>query len=112
MDFDDYKNTTAYPTKPKKPYLHKDHSSCDVLKYFEKLKEYESVMVEYAKGINIYQKKIDELYQKFMQDMFNEFGVSDNPKRGLLFSKAWEQGHSEGYESVYDSFSDMVDLIR
>lgn len=38
-----------------------------------------------------------------------------SPVRGLIFSKAWEDGHSSGYyevESKYEEYADFVDEVN
>ena len=52
------------------------------------------------------------LEQEFQDDLFDEFGVSDNPKRHKCFSLAWENGHAHGLHEVYSHFSDYVELIK
>ena len=52
-----------------------------------------------------------KLSQQFQDDLFEEFGVSDNPKRFKCFEIAWSRGHSYGLEEVYSHFSDYVELI-
>lgn len=59
-----------------------------------------------------YDAESAKLHQEFKNDLFEEFGVSDNPKRFKCFDLAWEHGHSSGYEEVYNYFCDFVDLIR
>ena len=49
------------------------------------------------------------LVEMFKQDLFNDLGIADNPKREKLFSIAWENGH--GYSEVYNEAIDLVDLI-
>ncbi|AGS80939.1 hypothetical protein [Caulobacter phage Cr30] len=51
------------------------------------------------------------LEQIFKQDLEEEFDVQNNPKKDLLFSKAWEQGHAYGFNEVYNHYIDLVDLI-
>lgn len=48
----------------------------------------------------------------FKKCIYHEFGVENNPKKDLLFEKAWELGHSGGYDEVYNYFGDLVDLIK
>jgi hypothetical protein len=38
--------------------------------------------------------------------------VSDNPKRHRAFELAWDKGHANGLEEVYNEFYDLVDLIK
>jgi hypothetical protein len=59
-----------------------------------------------------YNEKTQKLAQEFEDDLFDEFGVSDNPKRYKCFSLAWENGHAHGYSEVYNHFSDYVELIK
>lgn len=51
------------------------------------------------------------LVEMFKQDLFNELGIADNPKREKLFAIAWENGHSSGYSEVFNEAIDLVDLI-
>lgn len=46
---------------------------------------------------------------KFQDDMFEEFGVEDDPQRHNAYSYAWEHGHSGGYSEIYNVFSGLVD---
>lgn len=59
-----------------------------------------------------YDDESSKLYQEFRNDLFEEYGVSDNPKRFRCFELAWEHGHSSGYSDVYNYFGDFVELIR
>jgi hypothetical protein len=67
-------------------------------------------------GYKAHQKQSGEethkLYEEFVNDLFEEFGVSDNPKRYMAFHLAWEKGHVNGLEEVYNEFYDLVDLIK
>jgi hypothetical protein len=53
-----------------------------------------------------------KLHQEFQNDLFEDYDVSDNPKRFKCFELAWEHGHSSGLEEVYNYFGDFVELIR
>ena len=44
--------------------------------------------------------------------MFEELDIADNPKRDLLFNKAWELGHSYGLSEVYHYADELVCLIK
>lgn len=78
----------------------RDKTECE--KYCEAVKEYRRKSAEHA----------SELHNQFKQELFEELGIADNPKRELLFSRAWEQGHSAGYDEVYTCACDLVELIR
>lgn len=51
------------------------------------------------------------IYEMFKQDLFNELGITDNPKREKLFSVVWENGHAYGYSEVFNKSLDLVELI-
>ena len=53
-----------------------------------------------------------KLDREFRDDLFEDYGVSDNPKRFKCFELAWEHGHSSGLEEVYGYFGDLVVLIQ
>ena len=59
-----------------------------------------------------YHDERNKLHQEFQNDLFEDYGVSDNPKRFKCFDLAWEHGHSSGFEEVYNYFGDFVELIR
>jgi hypothetical protein len=59
-----------------------------------------------------YRADSNRLHQQFKNDLFEEYGVVDNPKRELLYQKAWNLGHAYGYESVATEFGELVELIR
>ena len=67
-------------------------------------------------GYKAHQKQYGEethkLHEEFVNDLFEEFGVSDNPKRYKAFHLAWEKGHANGLEEVYNEFYDLVELIK
>ena len=50
--------------------------------------------------------------QEFKADVFQVLGVSDNPKRDLMYKIAWDYGHSAGYQEVYNHAIDLVELIK
>jgi hypothetical protein len=41
-----------------------------------------------------------------------DLGIENNPKADLMLSKAWERGHSYGFNEVYINALDLVELIR
>ena len=59
-----------------------------------------------------YSEDQQRLAQEFQDDLFDEFGVSDNPKRYKCFALAWERGHAYGHSEVHIHFGDYVELIK
>ena len=82
-------------------------------------KEYPNAVIQVVmdnEGYNEHKKQYGEethkLYEEFVNDLFEEFGVTDNPKRHKAFQVAWQQGHAYGFEEVYNKFDDLVELIK
>ena len=72
-------------------------------------KFYEQEYTEYLKNYN---KDEKDRYEAFVNDLYDEFDVQNNPKKELLYAKAYEMGHSSGFSEIYNYFSELVDLIR
>lgn len=69
-------------------------------------------LVAFAAATNAYSDDDFRLMKLFQSDLADEFGVEHNTKRDLLYSKAWERGHASGLSEVYNSYLDLVDLIK
>ncbi len=67
---------------------------------------------EYIGHKKQYKEELKQLNEEFEKDLFEEFGVSDNPKKYKALAYAWDKGHSSGYAEVYNEFSDIVELIK
>ena len=48
---------------------------------------------------------------EFKNDLAIDNGIENHPKLDLLFSKAWEHGHSGGLSEVKYYFEDFIELI-
>jgi hypothetical protein len=66
----------------------------------------------YKKHEKQYYSEKNKLEEEFKQDLFEELSIVNNPKRDLLYSKAYESGHSGGLSNVFSVASDLVDLIN
>jgi hypothetical protein len=66
----------------------------------------------YNAHLKQYGEETHKLHDEFINDLFENFNVTDNPKRHKVFELAWEQGHAYGFEEVYNKFYDLVDLIK
>ena len=106
-----YSECGVYPKIPQKPFLNQKATASDARAYADALEAFEIEMNSYEEKKNAYYKKQSELHEEFMKDLFEHFGVSQNPKARLCFEKAWDRGHSYGYEGVMSCFEDIVDLI-
>ena len=75
------------------------------------LEKYEAQKPEFLVKEKEYRKKLNLIEEEFKQALFEDLGISDNPKRELLYSKAYEMGHSSGFSNIYSYASDLVELI-
>lgn len=48
----------------------------------------------------------------FEHDLAEENGMLEHPKRYLLWSKAWDQGHSSDLDSVVFWYEDLLELVE
>jgi hypothetical protein len=84
----------------------------------ELIKRYPNAVIQetiedaYNKRRKQYNSERANLHGEFVKDLFEEFGVCNNPKSMRCFELAWEYGHSAGYEEVYNYFVDLVELIK
>jgi hypothetical protein len=67
---------------------------------------------EYKEQLKAYRDGEHILLEEFKADLFEEFGVTGNPKADKAYHIAWEHGHSSGLSEIYSFFSDLVELIQ
>lgn len=67
---------------------------------------------DYSAHRDAHYKELAALSEEFALDLLEEFGVIDNPKASLCYSKAYELGHAYGFGEVYSVFEDLVELIK
>lgn len=58
-----------------------------------------------------YHEVIGERIDAFRKELYEYYGVTDNPKADAVYDKAYDQGHSAGFGEVSSIFGDLVDLI-
>ena len=110
MNFDKYKNKLPYPSKSDFTVTNfykngkKVDFETDVIEVIFDEEKYNSELVKY------YKESLN-LEKKFKQDLFDDLGISDNPKKDMLYSKAFEHGYSADFSEIYFYASDLVDLI-
>jgi hypothetical protein len=59
-----------------------------------------------------YAEEVHKLQEEFINDLFEYYGVKDNPKREAVYALAYEYGHANGYSEICNHFSDLVNLIK
>jgi hypothetical protein len=66
----------------------------------------------FKEQVSLHRTALAEKEREFIKDLFEEFGVTDNPKKELCYSIAYDMGHAYGFSEVYSKFSDLVELIK
>lgn len=67
---------------------------------------------DFREKLEAYHAETRRIIEVFKQDLFVELGLVDNPKKDLLFSKAWDLGHSNGFSEVYVYAVDLAELVQ
>jgi len=113
MDYADYKTDVPYPnrpTKPAKPGM--DATSADYRRYAAELEDYEVACAEHKNALNAYRTAQGALDDKFRADVIEEEGLTGHPLADVLWSKAYEDGRSAGYNEVALHFSGYYDIVK
>lgn len=93
---------TPYPKKPSKKICECCGSKVEDK---EALNDYEIFKKKYFEE----KKELDKLFREFF---FQYLGIEDNPKKNILFVKAWERGHSSGLYEVINCGENLIELIE
>ena len=100
-----------YPTRPSKPKGNVNSVS-EAEIFIQKMKDYEEQIENYKSQLDLYHKDLNYLYKEFHEDLKREFGTENNPKEERLYEIAYSNGHSSGFYSVYNWYSELVELIE
>lgn len=106
-----YKTGSYMPTKPK---LNNKHSAAEAMVYGTLLADYEYVMEAYrkeSKKINEYNNAINTIITDYI---CMEAGLQDIPEqyRSKVWSKAYQDGHSEGHIGIYNNLLELIDIFN
>lgn len=106
----------THPSRPARPAIMRKFVS-DLTP--DEVASLPGVIADYAKEMNAYKISLEQhnaAEAKKVEDLRRQcetkFGMVGHPKAELLWSKAWEQGHSNGLQEVYNAYGDLVDLAR
>ena len=111
MDTSIYRNDMDYPSKPKKPYLARTHTSEDAELYVASLKTWEKEIEIYKEKLAKFNKRTRELEDQFKHDALDDVGLLGHPKADKIYNKAWEDGHASGLHEVYQELCDLAELF-
>lgn len=114
LDTTKYENKLSYPksiSEERTEYrnlLVKDNLSPAQKLRIEELKP---IVDEFDAKRKAYRDEDKRLYEQFKKDLFEEYGVTNNPKVEQAYSLAYAYGHSCGLNFIQAYFSELVDLI-
>lgn len=115
LNADEYKTQLAYPNVVKMPSVLMKKAvelTADELATLGDVKaQHEADKASYEEAKTAYYADQNRLQDKLKADLEVYNGVVGNPKADLLWSKAWDRGHSSGLGEVITHYNDLVDLI-
>jgi len=59
-----------------------------------------------------YQIEDSRLTDLFKRDAFEAVGLTDHPKANLAYRMAWENGHKEGLEGIFDHLERFAQMVK
>jgi hypothetical protein len=73
--------------------------------------KYEAKVPFSSKNRDAYRASSREATDLFRADMAKSFEVPSGPIEKAIWEKAWEDGHADGYNSVYQEYDELVDFF-
>ena len=67
---------------------------------------------QYKKDLKTYHDEQNKLHEEFRNDCFNYYGIQNDPSRDVIFSRAWEQGHSSVYYEVFNEIDNILEFVE
>lgn len=103
-----------YPQRPSKPMLNSKHSTEEVLEYAKKLENYDKEFEQYKFNKSLYDdgmSQLNSLREEFIKDYVDFYKHIPSDKQAKVWWKAWEDGHSNGWNDVYYQLDSLVELF-
>lgn len=66
----------------------------------------------YAMAKKAYDDESAQLHEQFKKDALEYCGYENHPKADLIYSRAWESGHSSGLYSVLQELEDLCGFLN
>jgi hypothetical protein len=107
-----YENKDPYPVQPRKPRLKDAASPAEHREYADLLEAYELKLAEFRLQQTAYHARCSELHAQFQIDLEAYYEMTGHAKAPLLYSKAYERGHSSGLHEVACVYDDLVELVK
>lgn len=109
----EYENKVEYPSQNPRPRVPgPGHTVAEMMEYCNQLNRWNKEQEAYKAKREAYNAETNRQLERFEADLAKEHGVETHPKRGALWSKAWERGHSAGLTEVALDYEDLVELLQ
>jgi hypothetical protein len=107
-----YRNPEPVPQAPRKPRLLPDATPTQVREYADELEAYDDTMKTHREQMAAYYARSAALEAEFRRDLEVTYDMVGHVKADLLYGKAYEMGHSAGFQEVASYYSDLVELVQ
>lgn len=100
----------SYPERLPKPVLKNNHTTEEVLQYANELEIWEiqkSNREKYTQFVDDYNNQIDDFIEEEVKNFAGLFSIPERYQH-KVWEKAWEDGHSNGWYSVYQHLVELV----
>jgi len=123
MNFDKYVNNVPYPRK--KDFTEWYHYKGGNFLGKTKNNEYEDANIlfgaviekvvdeeAYKAAREAYYREENKMMGLFADDLADELGISNHPKKDKFLHLCWQEGHSGGFSEVYNVACTWVELLE
>lgn len=110
-DFDYYSGVhLSIPQKPVKPTIGRNPSAVEARAWAEALEEYESALASYNEDLGWYRSEKNALLIKFQDNLRTDYDL-EVAAFDVIWSEAWNRGHSAGLCEVYYEFDRLFEFL-
>ena len=100
----------VYPDRPSKPSMANRNTPAEIRAYADELELYEAAAAEARVKRDAYNAEMRARSDELAADLAAEYGLTEK-QSAVLFSKAWEDGHSGGIQEVINYFDELVGIV-
>jgi hypothetical protein len=100
-----------FPIRPSKPGSFDRNDPQNMRDFADRMEAYQERDVEYRADMVAYRAEVRGRRDDLMEDLGRNFDLT-SAQTQVVFTKAWEDGHSSGITEVINLFGDFVDLIE
>lgn len=109
-DFDYYRGTDLRaPSKPVKPTLGRNPNAIEARAFADALEEYEREFRAYEEDRSFYQRSVNVRAREFEDKLKKDYGLDDD-EFAVIWSEAYNRGHSGGFSEIYSEFDSLFDF--